>query len=513
MTPAARNFPHPSTAVDVAVGALAGQGRYGVVTDLARQHGLPRRGVYELREQGRQALEQAFAAAGLEKAAKRFTLELTEEDIARTVIALRVVTPASIRDEVAMLPIIYGFGWSYGKIWGVLAKAEEQAETFLAGVNLAGILHIALDELFSQRRPVFGGIDLDTQYLFLLEAHKGRSGQDWSQALDRLRDQQNLRPAVVVKDAGSGLASGVQISWFGIDEYDDMFHATYMMGKEAYHLERRAYASITKEEKLMHRRSRAKTESQRRGLGQQLRRARPHTERAIERYDLFEALQRQANEVLQLADRGSGRLRTSTEVLTTLTRVSEEMMALGTRRIRKVARYIGNRAPGLGRYLDKLGDKLREVTEQAGGPEVVEAVVRAYQAGLMVEQGGPAWDKKARRQELEVAADNLFDATGGDAARLVRALRTVLPVLAQRHRASSAIENMNSVLRPYLVVQKSASQGFLNLFRFHWNTRTREWGPGKGTSPYQALTGQRVDDWLTLLGYPPSETMAAAAAA
>ncbi len=79
------------------------------------------------------------------------------------------------------------------------------------------------------------------------------------------------------------------------------------------------------------------------------------------------------------------------------------------------------------------------------------------------------------------------------------------------NRASSAIENLNSVLRPYLVVQKSAGQGFLNLFRFYWNTRTREWGPGKGSSPYEALTGRRVADWLTLLGYPPSEAMAAAA--
>jgi len=66
-------------------------------------------------------------------------------------------------------------------------------------------------------------------------------------------------------------------------------------------------------------------------------------------------------------------------------------------------------------------------------------------------------------------------------------------------------------VRDYLVVQKSAGQGFLNLFRFYWNTRIREWGPGRGTSPYEALTGKRVKDWLTLLGYPPSETMAAAA--
>ena len=87
----------------------------------------------------------------------------------------------------------------------------------------------------------------------------------------------------------------------------------------------------------------------------------------------------------------------------------------------------------------------------------------------------------------------------------------VIHELVRRHRASSAIENLNSVLRPYLVVQKHAEQGFLNLFRFYWNTRMREWGRGKGTSALEELTGQKVEDWLSLLGFPPSRPIAAAA--
>jgi len=35
--------------------------------------------------------------------------------------------------------------------------------------------------------------------------------------------------------------------------------------------------------------------------------------------------------------------------------------------------------------------------------------------------------------------------------------------------------------------------------------------PHKGTSAHEQLTGERVDDWLTLLGYPPGEAMAQAA--
>ena len=33
-------------------------------------------------------------------------------------------------------------------------------------------------------------------------------------------------------------------------------------------------------------------------------------------------------------------------------------------------------------------------------------------------------------------------------------------------------------------------------------------GRHKGKSPHECLTGQRVGDWLTLLGYPPSPALA-----
>ena len=51
---------------------------------------------------------------------------------------------------------------------------------------------------------------------------------------------------------------------------------------------------------------------------------------------------------------------------------------------------------------------------------------------------------------------------------------------------------------------RASPRGFLDLFRAWFNLRTRRWGRHKGTSAHESLTGQRVGDWLTLLGYPPS---------
>lgn len=499
----------PAAMIDLAVRAMAGQGQHGIVSELAREHDISRRTVYELRGKANDALLQAFGTAGVEAPRGSITWVLTEADIERTIVALRVVTPSSVRDIVAMQPIIYGFGWSYGKVWEVLHRAECQARAFLELVDLAGIEAIALDEMFSQSRPVFAGIDLDSQYLFQLEVHEHRTGEAWSESLGALRDEQGLAPKRVVKDAGSGLARGVQLCWPGIEERDDLFHAVYLMGKEAYHLERRAYAAIENEEELERARQKAKkqTETERRRIGQRLRKAREHTANAICRYDTFERARQEAKRVLDLTDPGSGRLRTSAEVVEVLTRVSEPMKALGGR-VRKVGLYLGNRASGLGRYLDDLGERLREVTPQAGGPAVVAAVLRAYQASFDAGRGGSWAVRKAQQQELRAATLNLLAVTGEDTERFKRAIGIVVPELTQRHRASSAIENLNSVLRPYLVVQKHAEQGFLDLFRFFWNTRTREWGRGKGTSAYEQLTGVRVDEWLTLLGFPPGSARA-----
>jgi hypothetical protein len=78
-------------------------------------------------------------------------------------------------------------------------------------------------------------------------------------------------------------------------------------------------------------------------------------------------------------------------------------------------------------------------------------------------------------------------------------------LIARRHRASSAVENFNALLRPYLYVHKRVSQDFLELFMAWRNLRTRPMGKHIGTSAYELLTGKTVPDWPTLLGYPPSE--------
>jgi hypothetical protein len=495
---------------DIAISAISGQEKYGAITGLAQEYGISRQKVYDIRDRAYSAIHSEFESYAYTPQGS-FTLEITEEDIKRTVIAMRVIAPSSIRDEVALLPVIYGKGWSYGKIQGILVEAERRAGEILKKIDLGAIKNVALDEMFSQGRPVFGGIDLDTQYLFQLEVHPSRGGEDWDNALAKLRDNQNLNPLRAVKDAGTGLGKGVRSCWKGIEEHDDMFHAVKIMIREVYYLELRAYSAIREVYDLEFQQGQSRNRKKSHSIGQKIWRAKEKMDKAIELYDRFEFLCSEARRALELTDRGSGHLRTPEEVESILTRVSEGMNQLGISRIHKVARYIKNRASGLGKYLKDIGISLMEITEDAGGNDVVEAVIRFYQANLDAQRKGCFWEEQIREKELKDSLFNFLETTGNDHNQILKALNLVVPILEQRYRASSAIENLNSVLRPYLMVQKNVQQGFLNLFRFFWNMRKREWGKSRGSSPYEELTGNRVDDWLTLLGYPPSERFAAAA--
>ena len=63
----------------------------------------------------------------------------------------------------------------------------------------------------------------------------------------------------------------------------------------------------------------------------------------------------------------------------------------------------------------------------------------------------------------------------------------VAAVLEDTHRASSAVECMNSVLRMQQSRHRRMTQAMLDLKRLYWNTRAFRSGPRKGLCPYRAL--------------------------
>ena len=493
-----------SQKIECAARALAGQDEHGGKTALSETYGISRPTVYAAGSTAEEVLKEHFETSA--PCGAMVKVGVDEAQLRRAVVALRVVSPNAIRPIEDLIPIIYpGVRVSYGKIQQVLVEAEGRAAAFNKRAALSGIEAGALDEMFSQGDPVLAGVDLDSGYLFGLTLSETRDAKAWSELL-REGQSQGLGLSVVVKDAARGIEAGVRAVYPEAEQRDDCFHALYEMNKVRRRLEQRAYGAITEEleaaAKL--RRVRAKERAQRVHLHRKLVWARQRCRAAIARFDTFEAAMRQAQEAMEYVDLDTGQLRRAEAVQTLIEQAAQTMAAIDEPPCRKVAGYLTNRAPGLALAIAALRPRLEQVG--AGYPD--EALPLACLIWRLVgdlRQGRCRGPRREHPRHLLGAYARLTALLGTHGAGAL--LDAVKAVLDQHHRASSAIEGFNAALRPYLYVHKGVTQGFLELFRAHYNLRTRRWGRHKGTTAHQCLTGESVADWLTVLGYPPAHTL------
>ncbi len=492
-----------SQKVTLSVLSLVGKGRYGAVTQLSEDFQLSRPTIYSTGAEAQRVLARHF-----EKQETRFrevSVSVDEAQLRRAVVGLRCHGPNSIRAIENLLPILYpGVRASYGKIQGICVEAESRAAEFNSRADLSGISAGALDEMFSQGDPVLAGVDLDTGYLFSLALRESRSAQDWKEVL-QTGQEQGLCLDVVVKDAARGIAAAVDEVFPDAEQRDDCFHVIYRMNEVRWQLERRAYAAIAKEQELRC----ARKDARRTGRADRwtalsnLANYAKRCSAAIELSDSFEEAVREVLEAMEYVDLNTAKLRDADEMKERIVEAGRKMMALRSRRCRKVGRYVVNRAAGLVLHMRALVDRFTALSSDHGDEEVRLACL-IWRLFADLKHHRRPWEKRDDEKSLLEAIARLRE-LADDRAQAVLADTDAL--LQRRHRASSAIEGFNAALRPYLYVHKGVTAGFLELFRAYYNLRTRRWGRHKGTSAHQLLRRQSLGDWLTELGYPPSTVL------
>ena len=491
-----------SQKIQCAAAAVAGQHAHGSKTALSETYEISRPTVYAVGAAAESVLRSHFESPLLQGAA--VDVRVDDAQLRRAVVALRVL-PNAIRPIEDLVPLLYpGVKVSYGTIQQMLVEAEARAARFNAQVSLSGVEAGALDEMFSQGEPVLAGVDLDSGYLFGLSLSATRDGEAWAGLL-REGQAQGLGLSVVVKDAAKGIAAGVSEVFPRAEQRDDCFHVLYEMHKVRRRLERRAYAAIDREGEALGRlgKIRAYDKERRRKAKRELSSARRGCAEAIERFDAFEAALDTLRGALECVDLHTGELLRPEHVQALIEGVALRIESLGVGECAKLAKYLRNRAPGLALAQKSVLPRLEALAEPWSAQAVSLACICWYLVRALHKRPARA-RYRALYRHLLAAYGALQDQLGAASASLLEAVEAVLH---QRHRASSAIEGFNAALRPYLYVHKGATQGFLDLFRAWFNLRTRRWGRHKGTSAHECLTGQRVHDWLTLLGCPPSPTL------
>jgi hypothetical protein len=486
--------------VQCAAQAVARQA-HGTVTELSQRFGLSRPTGYEVAATAEAVLARHFE----HPVGHALCVEVDQAQLERAIVALRVVAPNSIRAIEELLPILYpGMSVSYGRVQQLLIDAQVQAVKFNRQADLSAIRAGALDEVFSQGWPVLAGIDLASGYVFGLRVENDRGGESWAAVLSEAREQ-GLALEIVVKDAAKGIAAGVEQIFPQAEQRDDCFHAHYEMNRVRHRLERQAYAALEREEELLRqlRTTRLKQAKQRRRLKQKLAWAQRKSAQAIAAYDAFAVAVERAQTALSWVDLQTHQLRTGEQVQADLLQAAAAMRALDREDACHVAHYVANRAAGLACYASELHTALSALAEEYGTEAVALAAV-IIQVSDDLHQRRRPWASREQSQHLLGAYHHLGQRLGDRADTLIE---RVQQQWQHRYRASSAIEGFNASLRPYLYVHKGVTQGFLELYRAYYNLRTRRWGRHHGTSAHQCLSRQRVDDWLTVLGFSPSHAV------
>ena len=164
-TPAAPACPAklfaPHQRQELAVEALAGA---RPVSQLAQDHQVSRKFVYQQVDKAEQALTEAFAPNLAAADHVLFWLPVTAVWLRRLILTLLLVCHSSYRGVHEVLRDLFHYACSLGTIHAIAHAAMDQARTLNGQQELSAVGIGAHDELFQNRLPVLVGVDVASTY-------------------------------------------------------------------------------------------------------------------------------------------------------------------------------------------------------------------------------------------------------------------------------------------------------------------------------------------------------------
>lgn len=466
--------------------AIEALGSTRSITDLATHRAVSRKFVYQQRDRAHAALHEAFQPEVLPEEFLGW-LPVTRSWIRRLIVSSALSTHGSVRGICDHVEAVTGRTVSEGTVVNVLREAVGRADALNRAQSLRTIREGAHDEIFSQNIPVLVGVDPRTTFVYLLEPSASRDETSWWAALTDKHERQGLNLGVSLSDAAQGLRAGVKAAFPQIGLRGDVFHAQMELSELDTYLENRAYTRLAYEQDEERKMARAKRRDQGQKRSKRLAVARAEAQRVITRYDEIHTLVQWLTELLGFVGPDLAQRRELYDWI-----VGEmDARASQSHRIGPVVTYFRNQRDELLAFVADLQQGLARIAQTL---HVSEAAVQAVYRQFALDPEDLRYETLERQLFADAPdqADAIFDA--------------VADLLDQTLRASSCVENINSILRPYFFLRRSIGPEFLSLLQFYLNHRRfrrSERLERVGKSPKELLTGQPHPHWLEMLGYPP----------
>jgi predicted DNA-binding protein YlxM (UPF0122 family) len=474
----------PEARQQLALDALAGQ----PITDLADQHQVSRKFVYQQLHHAHDALERAFEPSPHDEGDVLFCLPVTKPWIRQFVLGLVLIGHSSLRGVTELLGDLFDYPLSVGSVHSILRDAVAAARSINARQNLSRVRIGAHDEIFQAGQPVLVGADTDTTYCYLLSQEQHRDADTWGVRLLELADR-GFHPDATIGDAAGGLRAGQEQALPDVPCRGDVFHAFYEIGPLVRYLENRAYDAIAARSKLEHKQAATDKRRGRKSLriAGKLRYARPAEATAITlAEDVALLLGWLREDILAVAGPDYA---TRQELYAFVVAELRARAPLCEHRIGPICTLLTNQQKDLLAFAAQRDHDLSALAQEFQiDVAVARGVLHTQARGAYEPQRWP--QEAAWRQRL-----------GGR----YHAVATAIAALSRQVvRASSVIENLNSRLRNYFFLRRQLGAEYLSLLQFFLNHRRfqrSEHAERVGRSPAELLTGQRHAHWLELLGY------------
>jgi hypothetical protein len=480
------------------------QDEHGIVSELAEEWNASRHFIYDLADRVCKALDWQRAGRPEEDRTKteldrrQQRIRELESDVARLEgeleIERRSAREARFRllMELALAPVSEdkivrcleaAFGRkgrvSSGWVHQQLERAGAAALSLMQDEQIGyAVESLALDEVFRHRQPILTAVAPKTLMALAPEAAENRKGETW-----RTLIEQYPKLKLIVSDQGSGLLKGTKEAFQEVDHQYDLFHFKRELKRLLRGQEARCYEAMEQVEKarklideprmLSSARVQAGIEHRRKAAALDVR---------LEAFDWVEVIIAYLEEQFEPYGDLRGRVRRRSEAEAAIDEVLallREVKAINTKPLIKA---IEGARVGLFTFLTILEKRLEKIAiEWRSGEGDRDALfgaiagsrhlagrahlsARAQQRYLMALIGLKVWEEQV--ENFSVVCREVYEA------------------LDQVVRASSAVECLNSILRPYIAVKKHLSQGFLALIALYWNMHPLKQRGGK--TPFQS---------------------------
>jgi len=466
---------------------LAHAGEYGVVTALSRAVRVSRQTLYTWMERGQAALERAFQPPE--------ATPVVDTRLERDILTLLVDGHASYRGIQRCLGQVGGRTVSLGTISAVVGEAERRALALVDTLAPPDARAIALDEIYGRDRHAayLNIVDVESGAVWAAEGPVSVDGETWTLAL-WLAQERGLRWHTTASDGGTAMEQALRTVDPNGRAQRDVWHVLHQYGQAQARLDRRVTdlegrvavvarqaARVAAGQRPRGRHACVDVDAHATALTQARRTADDLRYLTTELHTLLEVVVCGQDDILDSA----GRQQEAETLLTLLAQVHDAAPTEVQREVDRLHTALERALPGLLAFAAPLDGVQQEVRARLGRDALTTLAW--------------AWPRRAllgpRPDDLLALLPETWRPV---AARLCAAWEATV-------RASSAVENWHSVLRPHLAVHRTLPPGLLALLTVWHNHQISPRGFHQGQSPLQR--SGRPDaptDWLTALGYPPS---------